>query len=59
MTRIVVRNLDEKMATRLRVPANGNTLTRTEIADRARGVRARQKRHRSRAAALVRGARER
>lgn len=75
MASIVIRNLDEKVAARLRVQARlrgvsverearrllaeGTALSRAEIAARARAIRARQKRHGSRAAQLVREDRER
>jgi len=75
MASIVIRHLDEKVAARLRVQARlrgvsverearrllaeGTALSRAEIAARARAIRARQKRHGSRAAQLVREDRER
>jgi plasmid stability protein len=75
MRSIIIRNLNEEVAARLRVQARlrgvsverearrilaeGTALGRAEIAARARAIRARQKRHRSRAARLVREDRER
>ena len=70
MASIIIRNLDERVAARLRVQARlqgvsvermarrilaeGTALGRAEIAARARAIRARQKQHRSRAAQIVR-----
>ena len=70
MASIVIRNLDDRVAARLRLQARlrgvsieqearrvlgeGTALTRREIAARARAIRTRQKPHRSRAADLVR-----
>ncbi len=75
MASVIIRNLDHRVAERLRVQARlrgvsveqearrllteGTALTRQEIAALARAIRARQKRHRSRAAQLVREDRER
>ncbi len=75
MASIVIRNLDEKVAARLRVQARlrgvsverearrilaeGTAMSRAEIAARAHAIRARQKRHGSRAAQFVREDRER
>jgi len=72
---MVIRNLDDRVAERLRrqarirgvsveqearrLLAEGTTVTRREIAARARAIRARQPLHRSSAAALVREDRER
>lgn len=75
MATIIIRNLDEAVAERLRlrarlrgVPveqearrllAEATALSRQEIAARAAAIRARQPRHRSRAAALIREDRKR
>jgi plasmid stability protein len=72
---MVIRNLDQKVAERLRVQARlrgvsveqearrllaeGTMLSRREVADRARAIRAGQKPHRSRAVDLVRRERDR
>lgn len=70
MANMVIRNLDDKVAARLRLQARlhgvsveqearrllaqGTAISRREVAARARAIRARQKRHRSRAVDLVR-----
>ena len=70
MASMVIRNLDDRVAERLRLQARlrgvsveaearrllaeGTAVARREIAARARTIRSRQKPHRSRAAALVR-----
>jgi len=70
-----VRNLDDRVAERLRLQARlrgvsaeeearrllaeGTRVSRAEVAVRARALRARQKPHRSRAAALIRADRAR
>jgi len=75
MATIIIRNLDDAVAERLRlrarlrgVPveqearrllAEATALSRQEIAARAAAIRARQRRHRSRAATLVREDRQR
>jgi len=72
---IIIRNLDDAVAQRLRLKARlrgvpveqeacrilaeATSLTRAEVAGRAAAMRARQSRHRSRAAALVREDRKR
>jgi plasmid stability protein len=72
---MVIRNLDEAVAARLRIQARlrglsieeearrilteGTALTRQEIAARARAIRSGQKPHKSRAARLVRADRDR
>jgi plasmid stability protein len=75
MASLVIRNLDDAVAQRLRlqarqrgvsveqearrVLAEGTVVARREIAARARAIRARQPRHRSRAVDLVRADRAR
>lgn len=75
MATIIVRNLDDGVADRLRTQARlkgvsveqearrileeGTAVTRQQIAARARALRARQPRHRSRAEDLIREDRER
>jgi plasmid stability protein len=75
MATIIIRNLDELVAERLRLRARlngvsveeearrllaaGTRLTRREIAEEAAAVRARQKPHRSRAEDLIRRYRDR
>lgn len=75
MATIIIRNLDDVVADRLRLQArlkgvpveqearrvltDATSLSRREIAARAAAIRARQPRHRSRAAALIREDRER
>jgi antitoxin FitA len=75
MASLVIRNLDDAVAQRLRLQARqrgvsveqearrllteGTVVTRREIAARARAIRARQPRHRSRAVDLVRADRAR
>lgn len=75
MASIVIRNLDDLVAERLRLQAQlhgvsveeearrildqGTKLTRAQIAAEARAFRARQKPHRSRAADLIREDRDR
>lgn len=70
-----MRNLDDRVAERLRLQARlrgvsaeeearrllaeGTRVSRAEVAVRARALRARQKPHRSRAAALIRADRAR
>ncbi len=70
MANMVIRNLDDTVAARLRLQARlrgvsveqearrllaqGTAISRREVAARARAIRARQKRHRSRAVDLVR-----
>jgi plasmid stability protein len=72
---MIIRNLDDRVAERLRVQArlkgvsveqearrvlaDGTVLTRREVASRARTMRARQKPHRSRAVDLLRQDRDR
>jgi plasmid stability protein len=72
---IIIRNLDDEVAERLRLQARlrnvsveqearrllaeGTRLSRAEIAARAAEIRARQRRHRSRRVALIRRDRER
>ena len=75
MATIVIRNLDDLVAERLRlrarlkgvsveeearrVLADGTKITRKEIADEAAAVRARQKPHKSRAEDIIRRYRDR
>ncbi|MGQ0664972.1 MAG: FitA-like ribbon-helix-helix domain-containing protein [Pseudomonadota bacterium] len=75
MASIVIRNLDDLVAAKLRVQARlkgtsaeqearrllqeGTAVTRKEIAARAAAIRARQPRNRTRAACLIREDRER
>jgi plasmid stability protein len=75
MASMIIRNLDEQVARRLRLLARlkgvsvaqearrilaaGTAITRADIVTRARAIRARQKRHRSRASKLVREDRQR
>ncbi|HEV8306562.1 MAG TPA: plasmid stabilization protein [Methylomirabilota bacterium] len=75
MANMIIRNLDDTVAERLRLQARlrgvsveqearrllalGTALSRKEIAARARTIRARQKPHRSRATALIREDRRR
>jgi plasmid stability protein len=75
MATIVIRNLDDRVADRLRLQARlrgvsleqearrilaeASALTRQEIGARAAAIRARQRRNRSRAADLVRAGRAR
>jgi plasmid stability protein len=75
MASIVIRNLDDLVAERLRLQAQlhgvsveeearrildqGTKLTRAQIAAEAQAFRARQKSHRSRAADLIREDRDR
>jgi len=75
MASIIIRNLDETVAARLRalahlkgvtieeearrILAEGAALTRRDIAAAARAIRARQKPHESRAQDLIREDRER
>jgi plasmid stability protein len=75
MATIIIRNLDDEVAERLRLQArlrgvsveqearrilaDGTRLTRAEIAARAAAIRARQKPHRSRGVALIQEDRER
>lgn len=75
MATIIIRNLDEEVADRLRLQARlhgvsveqevrhllaeGTKLTRADIAARAAAIRARQRPHRSRAVDLIREDRER
>jgi plasmid stability protein len=75
MATIIIRNLDDEVAERLRlqarlrgvsveqearrVLADGTRVTRAEIAARAATIRARQRPHRSRAVELIREDRER
>jgi plasmid stability protein len=75
MATIIVRNLDDDVADRLRLQARlrgvsveqearrllteGTRLGRAEIAARAAAIRARQRPHRSRATELIREDRER
>jgi plasmid stability protein len=72
---IIIRNLDEAVARRLRLQARlkgvameqearrilieGTTVTRAEVARRARAIRARQKLNTSRAVDLIREDRDR
>jgi plasmid stability protein len=72
---MVIRNLDDQVAARLRlrarlkgvsleeearrILAEGTRVGRAEVAARARALRARQKPHRSRAVALIRADRAR
>jgi plasmid stability protein len=75
MATIIIRNLDDHVAERLRlrarlngvsveeearrVLADGTRLTRKEIAEEAAVIRARQKTHRSRAVDILRHSRDR
>jgi plasmid stability protein len=75
MASMIIRNLDQQVARRLRLQARlrgvsvvqearrilaaGTAITRADIAARARAIRARQKPHRSRASKLIREDRER
>jgi plasmid stability protein len=75
MATIIIRNLDDEVADRLRLQARlrgvsveqearrliaqGTQVTRAEIAARAAAIRARQRPHRSRAVDLIREDRER
>ena len=75
MATIIIRNLDDGVAERLRVQARlrgvsveqearrllaaGTQLTRAEIAARAAAIRARQRPHRSRGVDLIREDRDR
>jgi plasmid stability protein len=75
MATIIIRNLDDEVAERLRVQARlrgvsveqearhllavGTQLTRAEIAARAAAIRARQRPHRSRGVDLIREDRDR
>lgn len=75
MATIIIRNLDDEVADRLRLQARlrgvsveqearrllaeGTHVTRAEIAARAASIRARQRPHRSRVVDLVREDRER
>ena len=75
MATIIIRNLDDEVAERLRVQARlrgvsveqearrllaaGTQLTRAEIAARAAAIRARQRRHQSRGVDLIREDRDR
>jgi plasmid stability protein len=75
MATIIIRNLDDEVAARLRVQARlrgvsveqearrllavGTQLTRAEIAARAAAIRARQRPHRSRGVDLIREDRDR
>jgi antitoxin FitA len=75
MATIVIRNLDDEVAERLRLQArlhgvsleqearqvltDGTRLTRAEIARRAAAIRARQRPHRSRGVDLIREDRDR
>jgi plasmid stability protein len=75
MATIIIRNLDEAVAARLRLQARlrgvsveqearrllaeGTQLSRAEIATRAAAIRARQRRHRSRGIDLITEDRER
>jgi len=75
MASMLIRNLDEKVATRLRLRARlrgvsveeearrvlteGTRMGREEIAEIARAIRARQRPHRTRAEDLIREDRER
>ncbi|HUF76248.1 MAG TPA: hypothetical protein VMM35_08205 [Longimicrobiales bacterium] len=75
MASIIVRNLDDEVAERLRLQARlrgvsieqearrilaeGTRLSRTEIAARAAEIRARQRPHKSRGVDLIREDRER
>jgi plasmid stability protein len=74
MATIIIRNLDDHVAERLRlrarlngvsveeearrVLADGTRLTRKEIAEEAAAIRARQKTHRSRAVDILRHSRD-
>jgi plasmid stability protein len=75
MATIIIRNLDDEVAARLRLQARlrgvsveqearrliaqGTQVSRAEIAARAAAIRARQRPHRSRAVDLIREDRER
>ena len=75
MANMLIRNLDDQVARRLRLQARlkgvsleqearrilaeSTTMTRSEVAARAAAIRARQKPHRSRAGALIRRDRDR
>jgi plasmid stability protein len=75
MATIIIRNLDDEVADRLRLQARlrgvsveqearrliaqGTQVSRAEIAARAAAIRARQRPHRSRAVDLIREDRER
>ncbi len=75
MATIIIRNLDDEVAERLRLQARlngvsveqearrvlamGTELSRAEIAARAAAIRARQGRHRSRGVELIREDRDR
>ena len=75
MANMLIRNLDDQVARRLRLQARlkgvsleqearrilaeSTTMTRSEVAARAAAIRARQKPHRSRAVALIRTDRDR
>jgi plasmid stability protein len=75
MATIIIRNLDDEVAERLRLQASlrgvsveqearrilaeGTQLSRAEIADRAAAIRARQRPHRSRGVPQIRRDRER
>lgn len=75
MASMLIRNLDDRVAERLRLRARlrgvsmeeearrllaeGTRVDRAEVAARARALRARQKPHRSRAVALIRADRAR
>ncbi|PYO11852.1 MAG: plasmid stabilization protein [Candidatus Rokuibacteriota bacterium] len=75
MATIIIRNLDDEVAERLRLQARlngvsveqearrvlamGTELSRAEVAARAAAIRARQRRHRSRGVELIREDRDR
>jgi len=75
MANMIIRNLDDQVARRLRLQARlkgvsieqearrilaeSTAMTRSEVAARAAAIRARQKPHRSRAVALIRRDRDR
>jgi len=75
MANMLIRNLDDQVARRLRLQARlkgvsieqearrilaeSTAMTRSEVAARAAAIRARQKPHRSRAVALIRTDRDR